>query len=365
MAGKPKLIVAASLAGIVLLGGVAWYINRAPSSAPPPAEAASNGSEAVVETAAVRIVAMADEAAAVGTLRSNESVVLRPEVSGRISAILFREGTPVKRGAVLVELDAAVQRAELQQTRAELALAESNSRRTEDLFERRFVSQSARDESASRLEVARAAVELADARYRRMILVAPFDGIVGIRQVSVGDFVKDGDPLVNLEDISVLKVDFRLPETLLPRLRVGQALEVGSDSLPGERFAARVDAIDPLVDAQGRAAVIRASLANPEGRLRPGMFARVRLILQERPAVAAIPEEALVPAPGDAQFVYRVVDGRAERVNIRTGARRESLVEVVEGLAPGDEVVTAGQLKLREGAAVRVVADAAAEAAAD
>ncbi len=357
MPGSRKLIVVASLAGIVALAGAAWYANRTPPAAP---VATAQGNPAiVVETAEVRRVAMADEAAALGTLRSNESVVLRPEVAGRIKAILFREGTPVKRGAVLVELDAAVQRAELQQARASLDLAESNFHRTEDLFARRFVSQSARDESASRLEVARAAVALADARLRRMLLVAPFDGVVGIRQVSVGDFVKDGDALVNLEDISVLKVDFRLPETLLPRLRVGQALEVGSDSLPGERFAAQVDAIDPLVDAQGRAVLIRASLDNPEGRLRPGMFARVRLILEERPEVAVVPEEALVPSPGDTQYVFRVVGERAERVAIRTGVRRDALVEVLEGLAPGDRVVTAGQLKLRDGAAVRVVPGAA------
>ncbi len=359
-----KLVVVLSVLGIAVLGAGAWHVNRGQSSGVTASGAANGGGastlEVVVEATTVRRIAMSDEAAAVGTLRSNESVVLRPEVPGRIKTILFREGTAVKRGAVLVELDAAVQRAELQQARAGLALAESNFRRTEDLFGRRFVSQSARDEAASRLEVARAALELADARIRRMSLSAPFDGVLGIRRVSVGDFVKDGDPLVNLEDISVLKVDFRLPETLLPRVRVGQTLEVSSDSLPGQRFAARVDAIDPLIDAQGRAVVIRASLDNPEARLRPGMFARVRLILEERPEVAVVPEEALVPAPGDVQFVYRVVDGKAQRVNIRTGLRREAQVEVVEGLAPGDVVVTAGQAKLREGAPVRVVAAGAA-----
>ncbi|THF61467.1 efflux RND transporter periplasmic adaptor subunit [Pseudothauera nasutitermitis] len=361
MSANRKLVVVLSVLGLAALGAGAWHLNRAPAPPAPTNGGDAGATEVAVEIASARSVTMSEEATAVGTLRSNESVVLSPEVSGRISAIRFQEGGAVKRGAVLVELDAAVERAELQQARASLDLAESNYRRTEDLFERRFVSQSARDEAASRLEVARAAVELAHARLRRMTLSAPFDGVVGIRQVSVGGFVKDGDALVNLEDISVLKVDFRLPETLLPRLRPGQALEVSSDSLPGERFSARVDAIDPLVDAQGRAVLIRASLANPEGRLRPGMFARVRLILAERPRVVVVPEEALVPLPGDVQFVYRVEDGVARRVDVRTGMRREALVEVVDGLAEGDPVVTAGHLRLRDGARVRVVAAGGAD----
>jgi len=350
-----KSIMLAALAGILALAGTAWYSQRTPAATPP----LPVGTAIAVETAEVRRVAMPDEAVAVGTLRANESVVLRPEVAGRIKTILFREGAPVKRGAVLVELDDAVQRAELQQARAGLDLAQANFQRTEELFARRFVSSSARDEAASRLQAARAAVALADARLRRMTLTAPFDGIVGIRQISVGAFVKEGDALVNLEDISVLKLDFRLPEALLPRLRTGQALEVGSDALPGERFAAQIEAIDPLIDAQTRAVSIRARLDNPQARLRPGMFARVRLILEERPEVVVVPEEALLPSSGGTQYVFRVVAGRAERVAIRIGIRRDALVEVVEGLAPGERVVTAGQMKLRDGAAVRVLGAAA------
>lgn len=360
MALSKNLVTALSLVGLVVLGAGAWYLQRDPATlranATAPAAPSGPPPAAVVETARVALVSMPDEVTAVGNLLSNESVMMRPEVSGRISAIAFGEGQPVKRGAVLVELDAAVQRAELQQARAELALAESNFTRTEDLFGRNFVSRSARDEAASRLAVGRAAVELATARYRRMTVVAPFDGVAGIRRISIGDYVKDGDELVNIEDISLLKVDFRLPEIYLQRLRTGQMLEVVSDALPGERFQARVAAIDPLVDAQGRAVSIRAELANPDGRLRPGMFVRLRLIIQERPAVAVVPEEALVPAPGNVQSVFRVVDGVAHAVEVSTGARRGARVEIVAGLSPGDEVVTAGQFKLSDGARVRAAA---------
>ena len=377
MPSSRRPIIVLSLIGLAAQAGYAWHANRAPApataqSAAAPATGAGGGSGGgaqaapiVVETHTVQTRALADDVSAVGSLVSNESVVLRPEVSGRIETIRFRDGETVRRGAVLVELDSAVERAELQQARANLTLAESNFRRTQDLFGRKFVSQSSLDDARAKLEVARAGLALAQARLARMQVRAPFDGVVGIRSVSPGDFVKDGDALINLEDIATLKLDFRLPELYLDRVRPGQALELSSDVLPGEVHSATVEAIDPLVDAQGRAVRLRASLVNPEMRLRPGVFARVRLILAERAEVPVVPEAALVPAPGNTQFVYRVEDGKVERVNVTTGQRRDAMVEVVDGLAPGAVVVTAGQLKLRDGAAVKVAATPAGVARAD
>jgi len=306
---------------------------------------------------------MAYDVSAVGSLVSNESVVLRPEIAGRIARIGFRDGEAVQRGVVLVELDSAVQRAELQQARAKLTLAKANSGRTEDLFARNFVSQSSRDNARAELDLARASLDLAQARLDRTVIRAPFAGVVGIRSVSPGDFVQDGDALINLEDIATLKLDFRLPELYLDRVQQGQALELATDVLPDEIFAARVDAIDPLVDAQGRAVRLRASLANPAGRLRPGVFVRVRLVLAERPDVLVVPEAALVAAPGNVQFVYQVLEGKAQRVDVTTGMRRDAVVEIVSGLAQGAQVVSAGQLKLRDGAPVLVRERAATPAA--
>ena len=377
MPSSRRPIIVLSLIGLAALAGYAWHVNRAPApataqSAAAPATGAGGGSgrgaqaaPIVVETHTVQTRALADDVSALGSLVSNESVVLRPEVSGRIETIRFRDGETVRRGAVLVELDAAVERAELQQARANLTLAESNFRRTQDLFGRKFVSQSSLDDARAKLEVARAGLALAQARLARMQIRAPFDGVVGIRSVSPGDFVQDGDALINLEDIATLKLDFRLPELYLDRVRPGQALELSSDVLPGEIHTATVEAIDPLVDAQGRAVRLRASLVNPEMRLRPGVFARVRLILAERAEVPVVPEAALVPAPGNTQFVYRVEDGKVQRVSVTTGQRRDAMVEVVDGLAPGAVVVTAGQLKLRDGAAVKVAATPAGVARAD
>ncbi|HQV08597.1 MAG TPA: efflux RND transporter periplasmic adaptor subunit, partial [Thauera sp.] len=269
MPSSRRPIIVLSLIGLAALAGYAWHANRAPQpataqSAAAPAKGAGGGSGGgaqaapiVVETHTVQTRALADDVSAVGSLVSNESVVLRPEVSGRIETIRFRDGETVRRGAVLVELDSAVERAELQQARANLTLAESNFRRTQDLFGRKFVSQSSLDDARAKLEVARAGLALAQARLARMQIRAPFDGVVGIRSVSPGDFVQDGDALINLEDIATLKLDFRLPELYLDRVRPGQALELSSDVLPGEVHSATVEAIDPLVDAQGRAVRLR------------------------------------------------------------------------------------------------------------
>jgi membrane fusion protein (multidrug efflux system) len=257
----------------------------------------------------------------------------------------------VRKGQVIVALDSAVPAAEVAQARANLALAESNFARTQQLQKENFVSATARDQALNGLRVAQANLQLAEAKLAKMRIVAPFAGIIGIRRVSVGDYVKEGQDLVTLEDVSSLKVDFRLPEQLLATLRAGQSVEIQSDALPGRRYAGSIEAIDPLIDQNGRALVLRARLRNADGMLRPGMFVRTRIILEERPTALTIPEEAIVPVGAD-QYVFRVVDGKAQRTRVATGLRREGQVEITAGLSPGDVVVTAGQLKVRDGTAV-------------
>jgi membrane fusion protein (multidrug efflux system) len=368
-AGKKHLVAIIAVAGLLALGGYAWYANQsapqAPAGAPAPGKAGGppGGFAVGVETVKVAAAAFKDEAAAVGSLKSNESVVLRPEIAGRIAAIHLREGQPAAKGAVLVALDASTQAAELRQADANLALAQANYRRNEDLYQKKFVSERARDESAANLKVLEAAVSLAQAKLQKTQIRAPFAGIVGIRNVSVGDYVKEGQELVNIEDIGTLKADFRLPEAYLGRVQKGQDVEVISDALPGQVFKGVLDAVDPLLDASGRALSLRARLANPELRLRPGMFVRVRLVFGGERHNLAVPEEALVPAGSD-NFVFRVAEGKAQRVMVRIGQRRGASVEVVEGLKAGDEVVTAGQLKLRDGVPVKAQQGAAAPDAA-
>lgn len=359
-------IIAIAFAGLVGLAYYAYNANRAPagrSDAAPAAPAGARGGFAMaVEVARVKATDFSDDVVAVGTLKSNESVVLRPEVAGRVSAIGFKDGAMVGKGELLLALDAAIQEAELQQAKANLALARSNHQRNEELLGRKFLSQQAVESSAATLRIQEAAVQLAEAKVAKARVKAPFKGVVGLRNVSVGDYVKEGQDLINIEDIATLRADFRLPEAYLGRLGKGQIIEVTSDALPGERFKAVLDAVDPLVDPAGRSISARARLDNAAGKLRPGMFVRVRLLFGERKAVLMVPEQAVVP--GAQPAVYRVVEGKATLVKVRLGVRRAAQVEVVEGLADGDVVITAGQLKLREGVPVLAVGEGQAPAGA-
>jgi membrane fusion protein (multidrug efflux system) len=345
---------------MVGLGVYAYYHYRAPTALPAAGGAAGPGGAAkgpggpvTVEIAQVAAATVQEDVDAVGTLRSNEAVVVRPEISGRIDRLNFTEGAAVQKGQVIVALDDSVPAAELAQAKANLALAESNFQRTQELEKQKFVSATAKDQALNGLRVAQANVQLAEARLAKTKIVAPFGGIIGIRQVSVGDYVKEGQDLVTLEDISALKVDFRVPEQMVAALRPGQTVEMFTDALPGRKHVAIVDAIDPLVDQAGRAVLLRARLRNSDGQLRPGMFVRTRLIVSQRVNALTVPEEALVPVGAD-QFVFRVMDGKAQRVKVRVGVRRGGTVEVLEGLSLGDKVVTAGQLKLRDGVLVVV-----------
>jgi len=171
--------------------------------------------------------------------------------------------------------------------------------------------------------------------------------------VSVGDYVKEGQDIVNLEALDPLKVDFRVPEIFLTQVKDRQSLQITLDALPDKAYDGQVFAINPLIDANGRSIVIRAQVPNKDGRLRPGMFARVRLFTSASKATLVVPEESLFPV-GDDKYVYKVIDGKAARQKVEIGARREGRVEIVNGLAADDLVVTAGGLKLREGTAVTV-----------
>lgn len=308
---------------------------------------------APVEVAKVASEAMPQAITTVGSLRSDESVTIRPEVAGRIAAIGFREGQRVGRGEVLVRLDASVNQAEVQQARANLKLARSKYERAVDLAKSNFISGQARDEAENNLRVAEAALALVEARLAKTEIKAPFAGVIGLRSISVGDYVKEGADLVNLESIDLLKVDFRLPEVHMRQVQSGQTLEVMLDALPGKTFEGRVLAVNPLVDAAGRAIVVRAQVKNSDASLRPGMFARVRLLTQDAGQALVVPEQALVPMGSD-QFVFKVVDGKAVRTKVETGQRRAGKVEVRGGLAAGDIIVTAGQIRLRDGVPVNV-----------
>jgi membrane fusion protein (multidrug efflux system) len=346
--------VAAGLAVGVALGffGAGWVTtpNTPAAAVAPPAKKPVD--TVLVEVAPVEQMTFARGISAVGSLRSDESVVLRPEVAGRIQKIEFKEGQPVERDQVLIRLDDSVARAELDQAKANLALAQSHYRRAVELQGRGFVSRQALDESASNLKIQQAATALAQARLEKMTLKAPFSGVIGLRNVSVGDYIGQGQDLVPLEAIDPLKVDFRVPEMYFNKTQKGQTLSVRLDALPGEERQGEVYAISPLVDAGGRSILLRANVPNPDARLRPGMFARVQLLFGED-KVFVVPEVALVPS-GQNQYVYIVKDGHARRTEVTLGERRNGVVEILTGVALGDEVVTAGLQRVTDGAPIKV-----------
>ncbi len=308
-----------------------------------------------VEAEKAQTMPLADEVFAVGTLRANESVMVRPEMAGRVVELRFADGAQVRQGDLLVALDGSVLSAQAEQTRAELNLSRANHERTTDLAQRNFVSQSARDQTAANLSVQEARLRLAEAQLAKTRIHAPFSGVLGLRNFSVGDFVKEGSDLVLLEDLSRLKVDLRLPERYLSQLRKGLEIEVTVDAFSNRTFRATLDAVDVQVDANGRSVVARGVIANPDVALRSGMFAKARIVLRDKPLAVVIPEEAITPV-GAELFVYRVVDGKARMTRVNSGQRRDGKVEITQGVAAGDLIVTAGQLKIqRDGQEVRVV----------
>lgn len=378
MASKTRYLVVA-VVGIAAASGAAWWLQRpaapaktdaatAPAGGSGPAGGARGpggqggaGRVVAVEAAPVRQMALRDDAEAVGSLRSRRSVVLRPEVSGRITALHFTDGQRVRQGQVLVQFDDQLPRAQVQQSQAELSIAQANHKRNQELVAQGFISQRSVDESAANLEVAQAKLALAQATASRLRILAPFDGIAGIRGVNVGDYLKDGADIVNVEDLDAVYVDFRLPERLQAKVRTGQTARVAFDALPGVRYAAVVQAINPQIDADGRAVAVRGCIDNRRLQLRPGMFARVTTVFSERANARVVPEEAIVPEGSNA-FVFKVIDGKepgtrvSQRTAVKLGVRAPGFVEVVDGLAADDLVVTAGQQRIqRDGTAVRVV----------
>ena len=360
---RSALVLTAALGIAVAAGAGYWFGTQRPHAdaiasadvgAGKNAAAAPAGAPMTVEATKVAMQALPQTITAVGSLRSDESITVRPEVAGRISAILFKEGQHVGKGMTLIRLDPAINAAEVQQARANLKLAKSKYDRAVELSQRNFISGQAKDEAENNLRVAEAAVALVEARLAKMEIKAPFSGVIGLRVVSVGDYVKEGADVVNLESVDPLKVDFRVPEIYMRQVQVGQTLSVSLDALPGKSFDGKVFAINPLVDAAGRAVVIRAIVGNPDTSLRPGMFARVKLITRDEKEALVVPEQAIVPQ-GDEQYVFRIVDGKVARVKVELGQRREGKVEIVKGLDANDVVVTAGQLKLRDGMAVTVL----------
>lgn len=315
---------------------------------------AKSSAPVAVEVASVRVGTASNDIRAIGSLQSDESVQIAPEIAGRISEIVFKEGASVKKGDTLIKLDDALAAADVADANARFALAEANNDRASALSRTGNVTGRGKDEAVANFETAKAAAGLAKTRLDKHVLVSPFDGIVGVRNVSVGAFVNIGTPLTNLEKIDFLKVDFKVPELYLDAVKVGQTIVLTVDAVPNKEFNATIYAINPMLDVNGRALEIRARLDNSEMRLRPGLFARILIKgLRERQALM-VPEAAVQSRQGDS-FIFVIDNAKAVEKRVTLGQRANAEVEIVSGIDANSQVVTAGQQKLRNGTIVDVI----------
>lgn len=297
-----------------------------------------------------------ESVSAVGTLLADEAVLIKPELPGRVDRIGFTEGQTVLRGTELFHLAAEEQRANLAQSQAELELARHNFDRAGEMHKHQHIAQQDFDETIAKMKFAEAAVERNRAILDKMSIRAPFSGVMGLRQVSLGDYVEKGQMLVNLESMQMLKLDFRVPEKYLPLVKTGQAVTLSVAAFPDQPFTGEIIALDPRLDESSRTLKIRAQLGNPEFQLRPGMFAKVDLTPGTIRKGLWLPEAALV-VKGSTSSVFKYVEGRVHLLVIHIGSRQHGQVEVLSGLSEGDQVVVEGHARLRENAAVDVLQD--------
>ncbi len=307
----------------------------------------------LVETARAQLTNLPDQFETIGTLRAQESIVVRPEVAGRIDRIGFSDGQKVTAGAPLFSLDSALTRADLNEANANLQNTTRAYARAKELAAKQLIARADLDTKQAELAVSRARAASARTRVDKTQIRAPFTGVTGLRKVSVGDFVNAGQELVDLVRLDPIELDMRAPETVLSTLAVGQKVDFGVDAFPNEVFSATVVAIAPTVDAGGRSVSLRARLENADQKLRPGMSARVRITLSNNAQALMVPEQAIWPN-GEQKNVFVVAKGVAHLVPVTLGTRQPGKVQVLTGLAAGDEVVTAGQLKIQDGTKVAV-----------
>ncbi len=336
-----------------LLGGAA----TAPASQT--AGAAPKRPPAPVEAVVAERQTLRDGIAVIGNLLAQESANVSADSNGRIVAVLAVDGAQVKKGDELFRLDGALIDAEIKDAEARLSLAQNAFRRSQTLARSKITPQSEVDQGRADFELAGTALELARERQRRLVVRAPFDGTLGFRVVSEGAYVTAGTPLVQLDQITRLKVSLSIPERFFTSLFVGQSVDVTADAVPGQKYQAKINAINPMVDVNGRALQVQAVLENSELKLRPGMLVRAEVLGPERQAVTVL--ESAIVAQGQNALVFEVQGETAKRRTVVIGQRRDGWVEIVSGLDAGVTVVSAGATRLADGAPVKVIKPAVSQ----
>ncbi|MGR8931422.1 MAG: efflux RND transporter periplasmic adaptor subunit [Gammaproteobacteria bacterium] len=348
-----RIFVVLLLTALILGGlfGIKFYqIQQAIKQVKPPPPAS-------VAATTVKPESWSSSLTAVGTLTPIAGVEVSGEIAGQIKTLHFNSGDTVKRGDLLVELDSDTDRAELKGLQAGLQLAQAQFQRAERMIQKKFVSQADYDESKAALEQAQAAIEAKRTRIEKKQIRAPFSGELGIRKVSLGWYLKEGEAIVSLQQLDPINLDFTLPERHLQQLAVQQAVSATVQAYPGEVFSGRIIAVDPMVASGSRMLNIRAKLENIGKRLRPGMFVQVRIDLAQPLSVLTLPDTAITFNPyGNSVFLIQETEAglSVQSRQVVTGQTRSGRVEIVSGLNAGDRVVSAGQIKLRNGMPVSI-----------
>jgi len=287
----------------------------------------------------------------IGTLKANKSVQLAPELSGRIAEIDFTDGSNVNKGDLLFQLDNSIQLAQVNEAKARVKLSTAEFKRMQKLFKTNAASETDLDSASANLNIYRAQAQSAKAQLDKLAITAPFSGVIGIHDFSVGDYINSGQNLVNLVELDTLKFDFALPETYLSKVQVGQNISITTPAYPGKQYSGTVSAVSPAINEKTRSISVRATINNEAQELRPGLFANVILEVSKNPSALLIPEQALIPM-GQQYVIMKVVDGKVTQNPVSIGIRKQSDVEITSGVSIGDVVIIAGQMKLRPGAPV-------------
>lgn len=308
-----------------------------------------------VEAVTASEMSMMDTLTVTATLEAGETATIRPEVTGRVISIPFIEGKTVKKGDILFKLDDSVQRAVLAQAQANMSFARNNARRYDNLLDSRAISRTEAEQAGADLKSSLANVALAQANLSKMTIRAPFDGTVGIRNVSVGTVVDPGVELVTITQTKPLRILFELPEKYLPNIAINQPVRFTVSSHPDKVFTGIIAAIDSQIDPVSRSVKVKATIPNEDGALLSGQFASLAFGLNRTARVIAIPEAALVPE-GRQVYVYKIdADNRVQKTNVEPGLRDGVNVEIKTGVNAGDKIVTAGQQKLFQDTRVQIL----------
>jgi membrane fusion protein, multidrug efflux system len=294
---------------------------------------------------------------AVGSLETSAGIQISNEVAGVVKAFHFKSGEKVNEGQLLVELDSSTEQADLDRLKASQWLAQVKFDRVKQLITKKLSSQSEYDEAQALLNEARASVALQQALLEKKRIRAPFSGRLGIRQVSLGEYLAVGADIVSLDALDLMYADFSLPERTLSKLAIGQTVRVRVQAYPDELFEGLIAAITPAVDVGTRSIRIRADLSNPDEKLQPGMFAYVEVMMPQEQVVLTLPDTAITYNPyGEYVYVVETSEEGDKVVNrqVETGATRKGRVEITKGLKADERVVSAGQIKLRNGMAVQI-----------